>query len=323
MTSTLSRFKIALLLCLLASLARPDLAVATEAKKVTLSYSAVSMTWFPVKVAVEKGFFRNEGLEPQLIQMNGNVATVALANSHIDFSLNISPVLNGAMQGLGTKLVAALNSRPLFSLVVRPEIKSPADLRGKIFAVSSFGNTQAILTEKHLQHLGLKKGEYQLLAMGATPARIAAMENNIVQGSLMPLPTNVQMENRGYRILGNTAEIITHPIAGLGVHEDKIKKDPDLIKRTIRASLRSLQLLQANPKETVKILIDWTRASEKDALRSLDLAKPGFSKNGFLTDDDLSIEWDFIQQQTKKTNVPVSIAHDMTLLKEVQRELGM
>ena len=184
-----------------------------EFRKVTLSYSAVSMTWFPVKIAVEKGFFRSEGLEPQLIQMNGNVATVALANGHIDFSLNISPVLNGAMQGLGTKLVAALTSRPLFALVVRAEITSAADLKGKVFAVSSFGNTQAILTEKHLQHLGLKKGEYQLLAMGATPARIAAMEKNIAQGSLMPLPANVQMENKGYRLLGNTAEIVALPIA--------------------------------------------------------------------------------------------------------------
>lgn len=314
----------ALLLLLLVSVfVQANPVAGAEARKVTFSYSAVSMTWFPVKVAVEKGFFRNEGLEPQLIQMNGNVATVALANGHIEFSLNISPVLNGAIQGLGTKLVAALNSRPLFSLVVRSEIKSPADLKGKVFAVSSFGNTQAILTEKHLQHLGLRKGEYQLLAMGATPARMAALEKNIAQGSLMPLPTNVQMENKGYRLLGNTAEIVTNPIAGLGVHEDKIKRDPDLIKRTIRASLRSLQLLQANPKETVRILMDWTRTSEKDALRSLDLAKPGFSKNGLLTDDDLSIEWGFIQQQTKKTNVPVSIAHDMTLLKEVQRELGI
>jgi ABC-type nitrate/sulfonate/bicarbonate transport system substrate-binding protein len=300
-----------------------DSAVGAEARKITLSYSAVSMTWFPVKVAVEKGFFRKEGLEPQLIQMNGNVATVALANDHIDFSLNISPVLNGAMQGLGLKLVTALNTRPLFSLVVRPEIQSPADLKGKVFAVSSFGNTQAILTEKHLQHLGLKKGEYQLLAMGATPARIAAIEKNIVQGSLMPLPANVQMENRGYRILGNTAEIITHPIAGLGAHVDKIKKDPDLIKKTIRASLRSLQLLQTNPMETTKIVMDWTRASEKDAVRALELAKPGFSKNGLVGDDDLSIEWGFIQQQTKKTNVPVSVAYDMTWLKEAQRELGI
>jgi NitT/TauT family transport system substrate-binding protein len=294
-----------------------------DARKVTLSYSAISMTWFPVKVAIERGFFRSEGLEPQLIQMNGNVATVALANAHIDFSLNISPVLNGAMQGLGTKLVTALNSRPFFSLVVRPEISSPTDLKGKVFAVSSFGNTQAILTEKHLQHFGLKKGEYQLLAMGATPARVAALEKNIAQGSLMPLPTNVQLENRGYRLLGNTAEIVAHPIAGLGVHEDKIKKDGDFIKRVIRPTLRSLHLLQTNPKDTVKILMDWTRANEKDALRSLELAKPGFSKNGLLTDEDLGIEWSFIQQQTKKTNVPVSVAHDMTLLREAQRELGL
>ena len=311
------------LLVALSALANPRLAAAADLRKVTFSYSAVSMTWYPVKVALEKGFFRSEGVEPQLIQMNGNVATVALANGYIDFSLNISPVLNGAMQGLGTKLVAALNSRPLFALVVRPEINAPNDLKGKVFAVSSFGNTQAILTEKHLQHLGLKKGEYQLLAMGATPARIAALEKNIAQGSLMPLPTNVQLENKGYRLLGNTAEIVINPIAGLGVHEDKIKKDPDLIKRVIRASLRSLQLLQANAKDTVKTLMAWTRATEKDALRSLELAKPGFSRNGMLTDDDLSIEWNFIQQQTKKTSVPVSIAHDMTLLRDVQTEMGL
>ena len=313
-----------LLLVLAASvLAQVEFARGGESRRVTFSYSAVSMTWFPVKVAVEKGFFRSEGIEAQLIQMNGNVATIALANGYVDYSLNISPVLNGAMQGLATKLVAALNSRPLISLVVRPEISTSADLKGKVFAVSSFGNTQAILTEKHLQHLGLRKGDYQLLAMGATPARVAAMEKNIAQGSLMPLPTNVQMENKGYRLFGNTAEIVAHPIAGLGVHEDKIKKDPELIKRTLRATLKSLQLLQTNPNETAKILMDWTRASEKDAARSLDLAKPGFSKNGLLTDDDLSIEWGFIQQQTKKTNVPVSVAHDMTLLKEVQRELGI
>ena len=300
-----------------------DLAHGAEVRKITFSYSAVSMTWFPVKVALEKGFFRNEGIEPQLIQMNGNIATVALANGHIDFSLNISPVLNGAMQGLGTKLVAALNSRPLFALVVRPEIRSPADLKGKIFAVSSFGNTQAILTEKHLQHLGLRKGEYQLLAMGATPARSAALEKNIAQGSLMPLPTNVQLENRGYHLLGNTAEIVVNPIAGLGVREDKIRLERGLIKRVIRASLHSLQLLQTDPRDTLSILMHWTGANEKDALRSLELAKPGFSKNGMLNDEDLNIEWGFIQQQTKKTTVPVSVAYDMTLLREAQAELGM
>jgi NitT/TauT family transport system substrate-binding protein len=291
-------------------------------RKITLAYSAVSMTWLPVKAAVAKGFFRDEGLEPQLIQMRGNIATAALATGDLDFSLNISPVLNGAIQGLGLKLVAGLNTRPLFSLVVRPEVKTAADLKGKTFAVSSFGNTQAILTEKHLQHLGLKKGEYQLLALGATGARAAALEKNIAQGSLMPPPANVVMENQGYRLLGNTAEIIVHPIAGLGTHESKIRTQVDMVRRALRASLRGLVFVRTNRAETVRLIMAMNQIDEKLAARTFDVSQAGFSTNGLLTDEDLSIEWGFIQQETKKTAVPVSIAHDMSLLREVQKELG-
>jgi ABC-type nitrate/sulfonate/bicarbonate transport system substrate-binding protein len=316
--------RLALALCVAAVvLAHPTRAAAQTPRKITLSYSAVSMTWLPVKAAVEKGLFREQGLEPLLIQMRGNIATAALATGDVDFSLNISPVLNGAIQGLGLKLVAGLNTRPLFSLVVRPEIKSPADLKGKIFAVSSFGNTQAILTEKHLQHLGLKKGEYQLLAMGATGARIAAMEKNIAQGSLMPPPANVILENQGYRLLGNTAEIIAHPIAGLGTHESKIKTQPDMVKRALRAALKGLQFVRSNRTETVRIIMTLANMGENDAARVYDLSKVGFSANGLLTDEDLGTEWGFIQQETKKTSVPVSVAHDMTLLREAQKELGL
>lgn len=288
-----------------------------------MSYSAVSMTWFPVKVAVEKGFFREEGLEPQLVQMRGNIATAALGARNIDFSLNISPVLNGAIQGLGLKLVAVLNTRPLFSLVVRPEIRTPADLKGKVFAVNAFANTQAILTEKHLQHLGLKKGEYKLIAVGGTGARLATMKKNLAQGSLMPPPANVKMEAQGYRLMGNTAEVIAHPIAGLGTHEDKIKNQPELVKKTIRAALKGLQFVRADRVETVKIIMEWVNLSEREAIRVYDLSKEGFSKNGYASDDDLGIEWEFIQQETKRSQIPISVARDFRLLEDAQRELGI
>lgn len=292
-------------------------------RKVVLSYSAVSMTWLPIKVAVEKGFFREEDLDPQLVQIRGNVATAALASGDIDFSVNISPVLNGAIQGLGLKLVAVLNTRPLFSLVVRPEIKTPADLQGKVFAVNAFANTQAILTEKHLQHLGLKKGEYKLIAMGGTGARLAAMEKNLAQGSLMPPPANVKMEAQGYRLLGNTAEVIAHPIVGLGTHEDKIKNQPELVKKAIRAALKGLQFVRVNRAETVKAIMEWVNLNEREAIRVYDLSKVGFSKNGYASDDDLGIEWEFIQRETKRTQVPISVARDFRLLEDVQRELGI
>jgi NitT/TauT family transport system substrate-binding protein len=292
-------------------------------RKVVLSYSAVSMTWLPIKVAVDKGFFYEEGLEPQLVQMRGNVATPALASQNIDFSMNLSPVLNGAIQGLGLKLVAVLNTRPLFSLVVRPEIKTAADLKGKVFAVNAFGNTQAILTEKHLHHLGLKKGEYKLIAVGGTAARVAVMEKNLAQGSLMPPPANVIMEHQGYRLMGNTAEIISHPIAGLGTHEEKIRNQSDLVKKAIRASLKGLRFVRTNRDETVKVITEWARLNEKDAGRVYDLSEVGFSKDGYASDEDLSIEWEFIQRETKKADVPVSVARDFSLLAEAQRELGI
>jgi hypothetical protein len=74
-----------------------------------------------------------------------------------------------------------LDPRPLFSLVVRPEIKSTSDLKGKVFAVNAFGFSQAILTEAHLQHMGLKKGEYKLIAAGGTEGHLATMEKNLAQ----------------------------------------------------------------------------------------------------------------------------------------------
>ena len=298
-------------------------AAGQDLKKITISYSAVSMTWLPVKVAVERGFFRAEGLEAQLVQMRGNIVTPALSTGNLDFSVNISPILNGAMQGLGPKLLAGLNTRPLFSLMVRPEIKTPADLKGKVFAVNAFANTQAILTEKHLQHLGLKKGEYKLIAVGGTAARLATMEQNIAQGSLMPPPANVMMENQGYRLLGNTAEIVVHPIAGLGTHESKIKNQPDIVKIALRAALKGLLFVRNNRNETVRIIMALANIGEKEATRTYDISKIGFSPNGFVSDEDLGIEWGFIQQETKKTNVPVSVARDLTLLKEAQRELGI
>lgn len=292
-------------------------------KKVVLSYSAVSLSWLPIKVAVEKGFFQEEGLEPQLVQMRGNVAAMALGSQNIDFALNISPVLNGAIQGLGLKLVAVICTRPLFSLVVRPEIRSAVELKGKVFAVNAFGNSQAILTERHLQYLGLAKEDYKLIAMGGTAERIAAMEKNLAQGSLMPAPANVMLEGQGYRLLGNTAEIVSHPIGGLGTHEEKIRKQPDLIRKAIRAALKGLRFVQARREETVKVITDWVRLGEKEAGRVYDLSKAGFSKDGLASDELLSIEWELIQRETKRVGVPVSVARDFTLLGEVQKEMGL
>jgi NitT/TauT family transport system substrate-binding protein len=292
-------------------------------QKITISYTAVSMTWLPIRVAVDRGFFADEGIDPSLILMRGNIATVALANGNIDFALNITTALQGTLQGLGLKLVAGLNTRPLFSLVVRPEIKSANELKGKIFAVNAFGFSQAILTEMHLQHLGLKKDEYKLIAAGGTEGRLAAMEKNLAQGTLVPPPVNVKMENQGYRLIGNTADVIAYPIIGLVTHDGKIKSHPEMVEKVIRAALRGLTFVRTNRTETVKVIMSWVSLGEKDAARAYDLSKEGFSRNGNVSDEDLSIEWNVLREATKKTNISLTTARDFTLLRKAQKDLGV
>ncbi len=51
--------------------------------------------------------------------------------------------------------------------------------------------------------MGLKKEEYKLIAAGGTEGRLATMEKNLAQGTLVPPPVNVKMENQGYRLMGN------------------------------------------------------------------------------------------------------------------------
>jgi ABC-type nitrate/sulfonate/bicarbonate transport system substrate-binding protein len=221
------------------------------------------------------------------------------------------------------KLVAGLNTRPLFSLVVRPEIKSANELKGKIFAVNAFGFSQAILTEMHLQHLGLKKDEYKLIAAGGTEGRLAAMEKNLAQGTLVPPPVNVKMENQGYRLIGNTADVIAYPIIGLVTHDGKIKSHPEMVEKVIRAALRGLTFVRTNRTETVKVIMSWVSLGEKDAARAYDLSKEGFSRNGNVSDEDLSIEWNVLREATKKTNISLTTARDFTLLRKAQKDLGV
>jgi len=157
----------------------------------------------------------------------------------------------------------------------------------------------------------------------ATPARIAALEKNIAQGSLMPLPTNVQLENKGYRLLGNTAGIVINPIAGLGVTKTRIKKDPDLIKRVLRRVARSLHFLQANAKDTVKNSHGLDSRHRKGRAPFAGVGPSPVQQERHADRRRSQYRMEFHSAADQETSVPVSIAHDMTLLRDVQTEMGL
>ena len=71
------------------------------------------------------------------------------------------------------------------------------------------------------------------------------------------------------------------------------------------------------------MIMSWVNLNEKDAARAYDLSEEGFSRNGYVTDDDLSVEWNILKEATKKTNVSITAARDFTILRKVQKDLGI
>jgi hypothetical protein len=104
---------------------------------------------------------------------------------------------------------------------------------------------------------------------------------------------------------------------------ERSQSNPDRMEKAIRASLRGLNFVRSNRQETVKVTMSWVNLNEKDAARVYDLSKEGFSRDGHVTDNDLSFEWNILKDATKKTNVSIAAAHDFTILKKVQKELGI
>src|ERR1700741_4993330 len=92
-------------------------------------------------VAAKKGFFQQEALDAELVQVNAGVAMTALLNGDIDYTLLFGSTVRAAVRGLPVKVLASFMDAPSDSLIARDNFKSVTDLKGKKEVISSFGAT--------------------------------------------------------------------------------------------------------------------------------------------------------------------------------------
>ena len=110
-----------------------------QLERVTLGYPATAMSHFPAFVGREFGQFREEGLDVQLVRVTGNVVVAALLAGELGYTTSADATVRSPVLGMPIKMLAAIGVKPSLSLIVRPEIKTVADLKGKAIAISTPG----------------------------------------------------------------------------------------------------------------------------------------------------------------------------------------
>ena len=122
------------------------------ADKIRIGVSNYNISNLTVGVAQTRGFFKQEGIDAEIIRMNPNVATMALVSADVDYSTLIGSTIVANLKGARVKMIACSLDRTPLSLVSRAEIKSVKEVKGKTIGVGSYGSTPDIIARMVVKH---------------------------------------------------------------------------------------------------------------------------------------------------------------------------
>ena len=190
------------------------ISTAHAAEMITLRYgqnaaSAGSLSSLPLTVAERKGFFVREGINLVVVPIPGGTDRIvaALDRGEIDAGKNATPYLiQAVLKGSDAVAIVAQTTNPVYSLIVRPEIKSFADLKGKVLGLSTAGDTITLSTVRLLGRKGVSVTDYQAKAVVGTNARFDCLKSGECAAVPMGQPEDLGAIKEGYPRLGFTYE---------------------------------------------------------------------------------------------------------------------
>ncbi|HEY2986551.1 MAG TPA: ABC transporter substrate-binding protein [Candidatus Binatia bacterium] len=290
-----------------------------------MSISSVDMSFLTGAVALKKGFFKEEGLEAEVIRMNANVSITALATGDIDYTMIFGSVVRAAVRGLPVKVVASFMDSSTHTLVARAEFKSVKELKGRTLGVSSFGATADVVARMMFRASGIDpEKEIKIIALGSDQARFAALKEGVVDVAVISPPADIEGKKLGFNVVARAYEVFSLPFIGLGANHKKIKERPDEIKRALKALIRSNRYITANRDGAIQVLMEWGKTDRESAATSYDATVKVFNVDGSIPESGLKL---VIEQakQALKVERPVSFDEvaDLGPLREAQKELGV
>ena len=295
------------------------------AAKVRLSISAVDISFLTAGLASKRGFFRDEGLDVEIIRMNANVSITALSTGDIDYTMIFASVVRGALRGMPMKVVSSYMDSSTHLLIARPEYKSLKDLKGKTLAVSTFGATSDVAARMMFKQGGVDpERELKVIPLGAERSRYTVLREGIVDVAVLSPPADSEATRLGFNVLSRFFEHFKLPFTGLGVNTKKLKEKPDEVKRMIKAALRANRFVRQNREGTIQTLMDWVHVDRESAAATYDSTWRIFSEDGNIAESGLRLVIDQ-GRQAMKIDRPVAIEEvaDFAPLREAQKELGI
>jgi NitT/TauT family transport system substrate-binding protein len=244
-----------------------------HAAPLRVAYSAISGAMSPLWTTQEGGYFRREGLDLELPYIGGGSLLIqSMLGGDIQFAYGPSvPVVNAALRGSDLVFIANTSDTLIYSVMTRPEIKDPADLKGKRIGVTRAGGSADLALDYGLKKWGLQRGrDVIVLQTGGLPESLAALRAGTVDGAVLSPPNNLLAKKAGLRELVDIGQLgIVFPNTALSTTRSFIRANRDTVMRFLRALGDGQQRLRNDKEFSMKVLSKYTKATDPEILSEL------------------------------------------------------
>ena len=293
-----------------------DLRAADPVQKVRFVHASRSNSNAPKLIAQSKGFFRAEGLEAEMIQMNPRLAATALVSGEAAFSDAFTSVFRGILQGFPIKLVFVHQKKGPYFLIARPELKEIQQLKGKKLGVATLRGSDHLVAEELLLSKGFNPSLLQVLAVGDAATRYQALSSGAVDVIAVGTPHDLMLRQKGFSTLAGPPEVGL-PGACVFTAERYLRDNPVTVRKVLKALLRAQRFILENRQETIQALLQWLPQTPEVAAHSYEYELTGLSRDGLMSDAEL--EALMVKLGDKKR--PIEEIRDFSLARQALKEL--
>ena len=267
---------------------------ASAADKLRIGYSGATVSNAMLWVTDEGKLFQKNGIEPQILYLQTTLGQTAMIAGEIDMCVYSGSLLSSArLQGVDVVMITSFLNKPLYRLVVRPEIKTVADLKGKRLGITRFGTVTDSMSRLLVGKLGLDPDkDVSYVQVGDVPVLLASLSTGrIIDGAIIQPPYYLKAVASGMRVLVNMQEMdIPVQQTGLNTTQRFIAKNPDVTRRVVKSMIEGIHLMRTNPAVAKRALSKRMQIKDEkeiedtyQLLRSFVQTKPYPTLDGFKT----------------------------------------
>ena len=261
----MKRSTISILLLLIVGL----LSTRVVAAPLRIAYSSISGAMLPLWVAKDKGLFDKHGVDVELTYIRG-VSIEALLAGEVQFVRASPPsVVRSALRGADLAFIANTINVAVFSLMSKPGLQKPEDLKGKKIGVTNLGDSPDLVLSLLLEKWGLQRGkDLAVLGLrGGMPELLMSVSKGFVDAAMISAPSNLRGIKMGLHEFVDTAELgIRYINSPLSTRRSTIRNQRDTVLRVLRAYHEGVQQTRHDRDGSMKILSKYVRVTDPEIL---------------------------------------------------------